>query len=135
MKHSDINDCVKCDSCGKKYSSEVTLKKHLKYAHKDRKQESCSRCSATFKQKKNLRAHLLNIHNIDQMREMYCEDEDKKYFKCKDCDSEFSYKKSLTVHRKNKHEGKISVFECDLCNMKFGYKHKLLSHMKSKHKL
>ena len=30
--------------------------------------------TATFKQKKNLRAHLLNIHSIDQMREKYCED-------------------------------------------------------------
>ena len=97
------------------------------------KLESCSHCTATFKQKKNLRAHLLNIHSIDQMREKYCEDKSNNIFKCEDCDSEFSYKKSLKVHRQNKHEGKDIFFACDTCKAKFRYKHKLESHKKAKH--
>ena len=133
LKHTDDGRIVKCNLCEKIFGSEVTLKNHLKYAHSDKKLESCSHCTATFKQKKNLRAHLLNIHSIDQMREKYCEDKSNNIFKCEDCDSEFSYKKSLKVHRQNKHEGKDIFFACDTCKAKFRYKHKLENHKKAKH--
>ena len=78
----------------------------MKYAHSEEKHQSCPHCNAKFKQEKNLRAHLLSIHGINQMRERYCEEKDHIIFKCEDCDLKFSYKRSLTIHRKTKHEDK-----------------------------
>ena len=64
----------------------------MKYAHSDKRHESCPHCDAKFKQKKNLRAHLANIHDIDQMREKYCEENKRNIFKCEDCGSEFNFR-------------------------------------------
>ena len=86
-----------------------------------------------FKQEKNLRSHLLQIHSIDQMKERYCEEKNKITFKCGDCDLEFSYKKSLAVHRKNKHEGH-SFYECKTCHSRFTYKQNLVRHVNKKHR-
>ena len=105
----------------------------MKFAHSDEKRESCHHCDATFKQIKNLRAHLANIHDIDQMREKYCEPSEKDIFKCEDCDSVFHYKKNLKAHRKSKHEEPAAVYECEICHSKFSYKRKLVSHVKVKH--
>ena len=122
-----------CQLCKKMFSSEINLKSHTKYAHSDKRQESCPHCDTKFKEKKNLRAHLANIHGINQMREKYCEDEDQTVFKCKDCDLSFNYKKSLAIHRKAKHEEK-TLYECDICHSKFTYKHNMVKHVKLRHK-
>ena len=119
--------------CKKNFGSEVSLKVHMKYAHNNEKLESCSQCDATFKQKKNLRAHLANIHDIDQMRERYCEEKNKDIFKCEQCESEFAYKKTLMFHIKSKHEGNYSVYECDICHSKYSNKQNLAKHVKLKH--
>ena len=86
-----------------------------------------------FKQKKNLRAHLASIHDVDRMKEKYCEESEKTVFKCPDCDSTFVYKKNLTAHTRAKHENKASTFECVECESKFSNKRTLVEHVKRKH--
>ena len=46
------------------------------------------RCDAKFKQQKDLRVHILRIHNLNQMKEDYQEAEKKKVdiFKCNECE-------------------------------------------------
>ena len=106
---------------------------HLKYAHSDERLESCHHCDKTFKQIKNLRAHLASVHDIDQMSENYCEERTKTKFKCADCDAVFAYKKNLKAQRKSKHDEEPRVYECDVCPSKFSNKRTLVSHLKMKH--
>ena len=84
--------------------------------------------------KKNLRAHLANVHDIDQMTEKYCETYTKSVFKCKECDVKFMYKKNLKAHIKNKHGDKAIAYECELCPSKYSNKRTLVAHVKMKHK-
>ena len=109
------------------------MKAHLKFAHSNERHEACHHCVATFKQIKNLRAHLANIHGFDQMREKYCEPSEKDVFNCQECDSVFHYKKNLKAHIKAKHE-EPAVYKCNICHSKFSYKRILVSHMKVKHR-
>jgi uncharacterized C2H2 Zn-finger protein len=102
----------------------------MKYAHSDKRHESCPHCDAKFKQKMNLRAHLANIHDIDQIRGKYFEENKRNIFKCEDCGSEFNYKKSLTLHRKTKNAVNSYMFEYEICHSKFSYINKLASHIK-----
>ena len=115
------------------FGSEVSLKAHLKYVHSDARRELCKHCDKTFKQLKNLRAHLANIHDIDQMTESYCEDKERSNFKCEDCDSVFTYEKNLRSHKKSKHMDTPRVYECDICPSKFRNKRTLVNHVKMKH--
>ena len=118
----------------KNFGSEVNLKSHLKYVHSEERKESCPHCDASFKQKKNLRAHLANIHDIDQMTEKYCETYKKSLFKCKECDVEFMYEKNLKAHMKTKDGDKAIVHKCELCPSKYSNKRTLVAHVKMKHK-
>ena len=80
IKHSTHVEPVSCDICKKDFVSDIARKAHVKYVHSEVKSEECTRCDAKFKQKKNLRAHLANIHGINQMKENYCERSDEDSF-------------------------------------------------------
>ena len=67
-------------------------------------------CEAKFKQKRDMRAHMLKIHNLNQMKEDYFEDEVKQLFKCKDCSSTFQYRKRLNAHVKANHSEDAEFF-------------------------
>ena len=132
FKHLTPTPTVSCDICKKNFLSEVSFKAHLKYAHSEVKSELCNHCDARFKQKKNLRVHLENIHGINLMKENYCESSDKNIFKCDKCQREFSYKKNLDAHMKRQHHD-VTVYECEKCQSKFSHKRTLVAHVKAKH--
>ena len=132
FKHSTPTQTVSGNICKKNFLSEVTLKAHLKYAHSEIKSESCNHCEAKFKEKKNLRVHLQNIHGVSQMKENYCESSDKDIFKCDKCDTEFSNKKNFDAHMRRQHQD-AEIYECDKCQSKFSHKRTLVAHVKAKH--
>ena len=87
-KTSSISDVLVCAVCKKTFASEVVLKNHAKYVHSEERKWPCDDCDAKFKQQKDLRVHILRIHNLNQMKEDYQEAEKKKVdiFKCNECE-------------------------------------------------
>ena len=136
VKHDTSPDnSVTCDVCNKNFPSEVSLKNHQKYVHSESRNHSCPHCKARFKQKKTLRDHIVNIHDINHRLEDYQEIEEKKVIKCELCKSTFKYRKNLNSHILAKHSdydnGKC--FECEDCEAKFKSKRSLVAHQKLKH--
>ena len=43
----------------------------MKYVHSDSRKWSCDECGTKFKQKRDLRVHMLHIHNINYSKEDY----------------------------------------------------------------
>ena len=106
---------------------------YYKYVHSDLWKWSCVECEAKFKQKRDMRAHMLKIHNLNQMKEDYFEDEVKQLFKCKDCSSTFQYRKRLNAHVKANHSEDVQFLQCEDCPSMFRYKKTLLNHQRVIH--
>ena len=115
IEHSTSLSSASCDICHKTFASLINLKSHKKYVHSDFRKWSCVDCDAKFKQKRDLRAHMLKIHNLNQMKEDYFEEKVKQLFKCKDCSSTFQYQKSLNAHVKANHSEDAEFFQCEDC--------------------
>ena len=69
--HSTSLSSASCDICHKTFAYVINLKSHKKYVHSDFRKWSCVDCDAKFKHKRDLRAHTLKIHNLNQMKEDY----------------------------------------------------------------
>ena len=70
----------------------------MKYVHSQQKDHSCPVCEMKFKQKRDMRIHMLNIHELNMSKAMYGNFEDQERFDCDLCDSTFKYKKNLNAH-------------------------------------
>ena len=132
-KHSSSPSHSACDICQKTFTSVVNLKSRMKYDHSDNQKWSCGDCEVRFKQKRDLRFHMLNVHNLNQRKEDYFEGEEKLLLKCKDCNSTFQYRKNLNAHIKANHTESVDVFQCEECPSKFRYKTTLTKHKRVKH--
>ena len=51
------NEKVKCDICGKEFSTAYNLRIHVKNVHKGHKDYKCNSCNKAFTQKGTLDAH------------------------------------------------------------------------------
>ena len=60
----------KCYECGKGYSHNHTLNKHIKAVHERKKPFKCNDCNKAFSQKSTLNGHIESVHK------------GKKPFKC-----------------------------------------------------
>ena len=69
------NHIVKCPQCDKKYSHQISLKRHLKKHSKESEEFVCNKCDYKTPRKDNLRRHQVSVHNlvhttdIEKMRE------------------------------------------------------------------
>ena len=133
VKHSTFQLSISCDLCDTTFKSEVNLKSHKKYVHSDIRNWPCSDCEAKFKQKRDLRAHMLRIHNINLRKEDYLEHQEEKLLKCEHCILTFRYKKNLKAHVRKNHSDDIKLFECEDCLSKFKERKSLISHQRVKH--
>jgi len=93
-----------------------------------KKKHFCSRCSASYRNKKELTDHIKSIHK------------GLRPYNCSICDSKFSYKKNLKYHEKAVHEiGKSYLksesngFQCRQCSDCFFQKSRLIQHMNEFH--
>ena len=117
-----------------KFFAKVTLNNHIKFKHSDLRKFDCQKCDAKFKQRKNLNAHLINVHGTNPRKEDYWQDLQKETFKCKSCGKEFARKTDLKVHIKVKHTTQ-ELFPCDKCEKQYSYKTNLERHKLEKHGL
>ena len=129
-----------CEVCSMRFSSKFNLSRHISEQHgsmlEDRQfnddenldnSHKCNDCNKTFKFQRNLKLHVLNVHDK------------KKSYTCKLCEEEFSSKGNMNRHLEEQHsifdlENPIqskdpSEFLCNLCDKNFKRKEQLASHM------
>ena len=132
--HTESRPLEKCDICEKTFAAKVNLRNHTKYVHSEVRKYECDECNTKFKQKKDLTAHNLNVHGINQRKETYHRPEKQKSYRCDVCESSYTYKKDLHLHQRLKHdESRKEEFQCDQCPSKFKQKKSLNAHVKTKH--
>ena len=97
------------------------------------KRHACEECGDTFKEKRSLENHTLEIHIIGTRTRNYrpMTVYQNKMYHCKECGYSVSNKYSFNKHIKAVHE-KIKDFKCDECNFASSEKGNLKRH-KSKH--
>ena len=84
---------LKCDSCGKTFSSAKYLKIHINSVHNGQKDHKCDSCGKTFCYSGHLKTHFSLVHNK------------QKDHKCDLCGKEFSQAGHLKKHINAIHEG------------------------------
>lgn len=74
-----------CEYCGKSFSLQYNLKKHLR-SHTGERPYACNECGAKFSQSGGLRNHILSLHQPEQT------------FVCHYCEKGFPIKDRLKLH-------------------------------------
>ena len=102
---------LSCTCCGKKFCDESKLKAHIKDEQMKREEKTqCKHCKKIFATKKNLKVHVMNIH------------EKIRHF-CDQCGSSYSVKQNLLNHIHEKHEDQTqkprTTFPCKECGKGF----------------
>ena len=112
------------------------MKNHQKYAHSEDKTHACVLCDVKFKQKKDMRTHVLHVYGFNMSKSMYGNLEEPERYECDMCDSSYRYKKDLNMHKRKKHEETDAAennFPCDECSSIFKAKKTLNTHRNLKH--
>ena len=121
-----------CGVCEKSFLSKVTLNNHIKYKHSDIRMFECTECDSTFKQKKNLNVHSINVHGKNPRKEDYWQDLKRKKNKCETCGAIFNRPSNLKVHNKVHYEDH-DRYTCGKCSSNFKYEKSLKRHEVEKH--
>ena len=103
---------LSCNCCGKKFCDEIKLKEHIEEEWtRKAKLNQCRHCLKIFSTKKNLKVHVMNIH------------EKIRHF-CDQCGSSFSVKQNLLNHIHEKHKESVQKkrpqHACKECGRIFG---------------
>ena len=112
---------VKCECCGKSFSTAPSLKTHLKNMEvKILEKFNCKICGRTFVSQNGLTCHEDNVHK--KINRVVCEL----------CGKSFGLACSLKSHMLVVHE-KRKDHKCDQCDARFAFSNKLLEHVRGVH--
>ncbi|MFX1506584.1 MAG: C2H2-type zinc finger protein [Promethearchaeota archaeon] len=135
----------KCEECGKRFSREDGLRRHIRRVHEGKKYK-CKHCDKEFSYHSGLSMHVKSVHEkitfkCDQCSKIFRREtgltrhiktiHEGKRYRCKKCNKEYSYLSNLANHFKIVHEGK--KFRCQLCSKEYNEKRLLNLHVKRMH--
>ena len=115
-KHS--GERLECKSCGKKFTLEESLRRHVKEVHGNRMFLPCPECDFVGRRQDSLNYHLQWKH---------CEMKST----CDECGYEAETVRLIQSHKLRVHRG--VKYPCDKCDYVTADKSSLSYHMKSKH--
>ena len=118
FKHDGVNNDA-CPDCGKILSSKDELKRHMIAIHSERTKEICDICNKEFSRKRDVIEHKRFKHSEDQND------------KCDQCEKIFEDKWGMKIHKQSIHEE--NIFSCDQCSFKTHRKPSMNHHVKSTH--
>ncbi|XP_055373074.1 zinc finger protein 43-like [Condylostylus longicornis] len=138
----------KCELCGKRFRTLESLRNHIR-RHKGEKPFKCSKCSAAFNDKINLKTHYIVKHTeglkvpcqyegcerifktveLRKRHERYIHNSDRNYL-CVQCGMRFKTTSKLNEHMKKRHlDYDDRPFECGFCKKKFIFHQDLKNHV------
>ena len=100
-----------CETCYKRFSSALCLKRHYVVHEADRSSFTCKVCSRKFTRKGDLTRHM-KVHGI-----------------CGFCWKQYSRRKDLDLHMRTVHSTKPQPYFCDLCSQTFFSRYYLVRHI------
>lgn len=118
IKDFSRGQLVMCPVCWQRFPERV-YKYHMKQLHS---QHKCSQCDQTYKQKKNLNAHI-RLKHLNEQRPTY---------KCTECEKIFDERRLLKDHVRQAHTNEKPFF-CKICEKRFHSKFQLLGHLHMHH--
>ena len=110
----------KCETCGKIFSLNNSLKQHIRCVHEKITQFSCPYCNYRSYINQNLTRHLATHSRV-------------KNFKCTHCDYAAVLKQSLTKHINARHTHKTYRCRYEKCGVKKTSQDELYEHIRSDH--
>ena len=112
---------LNCNICGKTFSSDSTLRSHMKLHSEARETFPCSQCDKVLSSNTTLTRHVKTVHR--KIQSSYCVI----------CCAPFSSAWALSVHMKRKHDVEDFKYKCDQCDSKFKYFKDLRNHSRVSH--
>ncbi|CAG5130426.1 unnamed protein product [Candidula unifasciata] len=138
---------LQCTHCGKVLYSKTGLIAHIKQFHADTiKLYPCPKCGKTFRQKGNMKTHLIShtkdraykcdsctkaFKYPDQLNRHRLEHTLSQKYSCELCDKQFVRTYELRNHMRNYHSGYVYV--CGVCHECCAHRHTIIRHYKRKH--
>ena len=65
VKHVHEGIRIPCDQCDKKYSTNQSLKLHIRTVHEGRRDWKCVSCEKEFAHSKDLKSHIKKVHESE----------------------------------------------------------------------
>lgn len=138
---------VHCDQCGKIFTNETRLQRHIKTFH-TKQTWSCDQCGEKFVHRSTKLSHMSKVHGMQKAFEcsvigcsfssfksdrfrahMEKHDNPDKMFPCPICQEEFKSYNTMTIHRA-RHQTK-NTLECPICSKQFLDRRNYNMHLKS----
>lgn len=108
---------LECNKCGKIFSTESNVKRHIKTVHEEGRYQ-CSFCKKIYPKEDSLQRHIKSVH--EEIRHL-----------CPFCDQSFSQKGHLSAHIKSIHGG--IKHQCPSCDKNYNDVTRLNRHIKMIH--
>ncbi|XP_044767012.1 zinc finger protein 37-like isoform X8 [Coccinella septempunctata] len=119
--HSKEAHKLKCDHCGKGYTYEGDLSRHIRIKHEGFIHK-CDKCGKAFNKSQALQEHIHIKHDETYVKPKY---------PCVFCEKFFSCKKTLTLHTKNIHYGMRHFYVCDMCGKSLATPNSFRNHLRT----
>ena len=140
LENDKSRTCVKnfsCKDCGKKFTADRNMKRHIYTVHEGHKDYKCKHCNQYFGLKQVMERHIENAHNNQTEVIVKLDPKIKikiKNHKCEVCGKSFTQVANLKKHIDDVHL-KIKDYLCKYCDDAFNQHKKLMDHLLGYHKI
>ncbi|KAJ8707289.1 hypothetical protein PYW08_011423 [Mythimna loreyi] len=115
LLHTDRKRTHACDTCGKSFYNKKELLQH-QVVHVDERPYKCEICHFSFKVRRELKKHAINIHF------------GTKQFACEECGKCFRHHHALSIHKVVHTD--LRPHKCNLCDKSYRFAQQLRNHIR-----